>query len=77
MPIFSRRDLPEKNSFVFVLSTHVWGRRPNVLRYSLSEAQMVKENDREQDLTSKKVAKIAKERPRPRARKEATYSTEH
>ena len=32
----------------------------------------MKENDREQELPSKKVAKIQKERPRPRARKEAT-----
>ena len=32
----------------------------------------MKENDREQELTSKKVARIAKERPQPRARKEAT-----
>ena len=31
----------------------------------------MKENDTEQELTAEKVAKIAKERPRPGARKEA------
>ena len=31
----------------------------------------MKENDTEQELTSEKRGKIAKERPRPKARKEA------
>ena len=33
----------------------------------------MKENDTEQKLTAEKVAKIAKERPRTRATKEARY----